>query len=122
MNDMKNTSENMNNNMYKNTYNNMGESSVFAGFERPTQLIFYDADADQYSQGIGFNDSVICLCCGSVFEVNEIIADAAQCGYTPFYKFKQWESQLVGDETVDRESVNEYTEFFGMVPVSVLHN
>lgn len=40
-------------------------------FENPTQVIFYDETGNKCT-GIGFDEFVICGCCGGCFDTDEI--------------------------------------------------
>lgn len=42
-------------------------------FNIPTQVLFWDYLNDCYSAGIAYKNEIICGCCGSVFEICEII-------------------------------------------------
>ena len=42
-------------------------------FDRPTQVMFFDADNDVYDAGIGYHDEIICACCGGVMSIDEVI-------------------------------------------------
>lgn len=53
------------------------DSSVFTweeyeSFDVPTQVAFWDVDGDHYCSGIAWREQIICACCGSVFEIEEI--------------------------------------------------
>lgn len=49
-------------------------------FNVPTQVKFYDSEDKSYVGGIAYKDEVFCGCCGSVFEISDIIADAEELG------------------------------------------
>lgn len=42
-------------------------------FDTPTQVAFYDCDADEYVGGIAFEDKIICGCCGAVIDIQDLI-------------------------------------------------
>ncbi len=45
-------------------------------FEKPTQVKFLDpAKQRHWIGGIGYRDEIICGCCGSIFEVSELLED-----------------------------------------------
>ena len=45
-------------------------------FEKPTQVKFWDPNGGKHwIGGIGYRDEIICGCCGSVFEVSELLGD-----------------------------------------------
>lgn len=41
-------------------------------FDSPTQVAFYDVDAEKYVGGIAYKNEIICGCCGGVFEIKEV--------------------------------------------------
>lgn len=41
-------------------------------FEKPTQVMWYDVDGDEYKAGIAYCDEIICACCGGVISIEEI--------------------------------------------------
>lgn len=51
-------------------------------FEVPTQVQFWDTDTISYIGGIAYHDEIICGCCGGVFHVDDILADAEKDGVT----------------------------------------
>lgn len=40
-------------------------------FDVPTQVDFIDEENSSH-RGIGYKDEIICLCCGGIFETNEV--------------------------------------------------
>jgi hypothetical protein len=40
-------------------------------FDVPAQVIFEEDEKNQ-ERGIAYKDEIICLCCGGIFEVNEV--------------------------------------------------
>ena len=66
---------------------------VKAEFSSPTQVLFYDSNDEGYHTGIAYNKEVICLGCGAVFEVKEIIVTACTNGKIPFFENSdEWRS------------------------------
>lgn len=45
-------------------------------FEVPTQVKFWDIGGDHYIGGIAYRNEIICGCCGSIFDINEIYESA----------------------------------------------
>lgn len=41
-------------------------------YEKPTQVAFMEDEDCSVSYGIAFRDTVICACCGGVFELPEV--------------------------------------------------
>lgn len=44
-------------------------------FEVPTQVKFWDIFNERYIGGIGYQDKIICGCCGMVTYVSDLIKD-----------------------------------------------
>lgn len=66
-------------------------------YERPTQVMFYEADPNTWSWGIAYRDDIICACCGAVLHITEIIDDfndyAKENGVKiskPIYEYSGW--------------------------------
>lgn len=58
-------------------------------FETPTQVKFYDYDADGYVGGIAYRDEVICGCCGGIFKIEELYGFAPS-DVTPIIVYEDW--------------------------------
>lgn len=77
-------------------------------YERPTQVMFYEADPNTWSWGIAYRDDIICTCCGAVLHITEIIDDfndyAEENGAKiskPIYEYGCWcdiSESVYGDE------------------------
>ena len=82
-------------------------------FDNPTQVLFYNIDADDgnYTFGIAYHDTVICGCCGGVFMVDELY-DFTPNGKTPIYPLKGWEN-LDEEIMTDGHDIEEYLEYCG---------
>ena len=50
----------------------------FVYFSRPVQLRFYDKDNDRWVGGIGFQDYIICGCCGASIWLPDFYEDFAE--------------------------------------------
>ena len=60
-------------------------------FEKPTQVMFADPDRDfkgDWCAGIAYQDEVICLCCGGIFNIEDIYENTT--AETPIYPYKNW--------------------------------
>jgi hypothetical protein len=44
-------------------------------FDMPTQVLFWDNDGSHYSHGIAVGETVICSCCGGLFDIEEIFEE-----------------------------------------------
>ena len=53
-------------------------------YDKPTQVMFYDFDAEDYSYdvGIAYCGEIICGCCGGVFSIEELWELADEEGLT----------------------------------------
>ena len=47
-------------------------------FERPTQVMFYDLDAEDYVGGIAYGFEIICGECGGIVDTVELIEDVRE--------------------------------------------
>jgi hypothetical protein len=69
-------------------------------FEVPTQVKFYEAAEEDYIGGIAYRNEIICGCCGSVFEISDVIAEAEEDGIEePIVKLP-WidiQSEIIGE-------------------------
>ena len=74
-------------------------------YDSPTQVMFYDSNESQWVPGIAYGDEVICGCCGSVFSLEEIHAEAAEDGLkSGIYAYSNWVSiieEIMGGELPD---------------------
>ena len=61
-------------------------------YERPTQVVFADPEnPGDWLSGIAFQDSIICSCCGGVFEIEDVIRQATEDGViNPIYEYGTW--------------------------------
>ena len=77
-------------------------------FTNPTQVMFYDSSNEKFIAGIGYNDEIICGCCGAIFEISDVLEDAQEMNISnPIRVFDTWvdlEDAIVGD--VDIEDPN----------------
>lgn len=70
-------------------------------FESPKQVKFWDVDGGHYTAGIAYKDEIICGCCGGVFEIEEVVADAMSDGVEPIIPYDYWVdlvSEIAGDD------------------------
>ena len=47
-------------------------------FDRPTQVAFYNVDDDCYDAGITHGNYIVCLCCGGIFPIDELVEDVRE--------------------------------------------
>lgn len=60
-------------------------------FDVPTQVKFWDHDGGHYMGGIGYEDRIICGCCGGIFEISEIYEFAPEHHIKePIIAFEDW--------------------------------
>lgn len=72
-------------------------------FNTPTQVKFLEpyVNCPAYAGGIAYEDKVICGCCGSVFEIEEIYNGCEVVGYEPIVVFDDWVNlgkEILGEE------------------------
>lgn len=74
-------------------------------YEVPTQVMFYDFNESKWGSGIAYKDEVICGCCGSIFSLEEIHAEAKADGLeSGIYAYSNWVDisvEIMGGELPD---------------------
>lgn len=80
-------------------------------YDNPTQVAFLDFDGD-LSYGIAYKDEIICACCGSVFEIEEveIIKELDWLNFEDFIKDWRTAKKLFGKNW--KEKILEQDEDF----------
>lgn len=58
-------------------------------FNIPTQVMFWDYEEEEYCFGIAYEDIIICACCGSVFDINDLEENAPE-GKFAIYPYSNW--------------------------------
>ena len=79
-------------------------------FETPKQVIFADPEnPGDWLAGIAFRNSIICGCCGGVFDIDEVIEvateDGIKCAIHEYHEWNDIADEIVGGElpeTLDR--------------------
>ena len=69
-------------------------------FDKPTQVIFWDYDEEKWIAGIAYGSIIICGCCGSVFEIEDVNTCAPDEIVNPI-KTLSWvniSGEIAGDE------------------------
>lgn len=71
-------------------------------FNTPTQAKFLEpfVNCPVYVGGIAYEDKIICGCCGSVFEIEEVYDECQVIGWDPVVVFDDWVSlsgEILGD-------------------------
>ena len=59
-------------------------------FDKPTQVAFWDAEGCQWSGGIAYQDEIICGCCGSIIEIEEVFEFAPAEVPLPIRPYEEW--------------------------------
>ena len=61
-------------------------------YEKPKQVVFADPEnPGDWLAGIAFQDSIICSCCGGVFEIEDVVKQAEEDGViNPIYEYSDW--------------------------------
>ena len=72
-------------------------------FDKPTQVVFADPDNEgEWIVGIAYKDEIICGCCGSIFDIGDVVDIAAEAGIKhPIYAYADWmdiSAEITGDE------------------------
>lgn len=71
----------------------------------PVQVKFFCPDTEdevRFENGIAYDDEIICACCGAIFEIDDVIADAEFCGIpeaTAIQEYGMWVnfSEYIGE-------------------------
>lgn len=75
-------------------------------FDIPTQIMFWDKGEGKYAFGIGYQDEIICACCGGVFEIEDIIENTPS-DKQPIYSYGEDWTDL-SEEIFGGEYPNDY--------------
>ena len=72
-------------------------------FDRPKQVVFADPDnAGDWIVGIAYKDEIICACCGGIFNIDDVVEQAAADGVKQaIYPYEEWNDvacEIVGGE------------------------
>ena len=72
-------------------------------FDRPKQVVFADPDnAGEWICGIAYGYEIICVCCGGVFDIDDVIEMAREDGVKcAIYEYEDWidiADEIVGGE------------------------
>ena len=80
-------------------------------YDAPTQVYFVDEDG-VWRGGIAYRDEIICGCCGSIFDIEEVIENAPDYVQRPIHEYSRWIN--ISDEIQG----GEYPESFIIEPVN----
>lgn len=58
-------------------------------FDIPKQVMFWDYFEEKYCFGIGYKDVIICGCCGSIFEINDVLENTPE-DHVAIYPYETW--------------------------------
>ena len=50
-------------------------------YEQPTQVVFTDDCGETWNYGIAYQDEIICMCCGCLVSIEELIEFAQEDNY-----------------------------------------
>lgn len=65
-------------------------------YDIPTAVFYWDCDEKRYVNGVAYRDEIICLCCGGIIEIPELIELAAEDKiYAPILHCKNWKEILI---------------------------
>jgi hypothetical protein len=70
-------------------------------FTKPTQVKFLYADYHHYVGGIAYGSEIICGCCGSIFDIDELLEDADPTDPRPVIIPLEWvdiSNEIKGDD------------------------
>ena len=78
-----------------------------AYFDKPTQVYFCNEEGE-WKGGIAYCGEVICGCCGSIFEIEELYENAPKNIENPILTYSYWVN--ISDEIIGGELPNSWTE------------
>ena len=89
-------------------------------YEKPKQVVFADPEnPGDWLAGIAFQDSIICSCCGGVFEIEDVVKQAKEDGViNPIYEYEDWSDitdDIVGSVLPDGLEYNRSDDDFRIV-------
>ena len=89
-------------------------------YEKPKQVVFADPEnPGDWLAGIAFQDSIICSCCGGVFEIEDVVKQAKEDGVVnPIYEYEDWSditNDIVGSVLPDGLEYNRSDDDFRIV-------
>ena len=89
-------------------------------YEKPKQVVFADPEnPGDWLAGIAFQDSIICSCCGGVFEIEDVVKQAKEDGVVnPIYEYEDWSDitdDIVGSVLPDGLEYNRSDDDFRIV-------
>ena len=79
-------------------------------FDRPTQVMFCDEEGC-WKGGIAYCDEIICGCCGSIYDIEEIYELCSNNVKNPIYTYSQWiniSDEIRGGEFPEGLNVDAY--------------
>ena len=78
-------------------------------FETPKQVLFWDIDGEHYVGGIGYENTIICSCCGGIIDIQELY-EFTPDDIVPIMIFEDWVDINDGGafEQADRELIDCY--------------
>ena len=60
-------------------------------FDRPKQVMFFEAENQEWVVGIAYKDEIICACCGGIFNIDEGYELADDLGIErAIYPYDNW--------------------------------
>ena len=80
-------------------------------FDKPTQVVFYDVDGDNWKSGIAYCGEIICACCGGVIEIDEIYEFAPAEIAKPIFPYHSWCD--ITDDIIGGEMPEEWYNIYG---------
>ena len=82
-------------------------------FDKPTQIVFYDVDGDNWKSGIAYCSEIICACCGGVIEIDEIYEFAPAEITQPIFPYHSWCD--ITDDIIGGEMPEEWYDIYGPI-------
>ena len=70
-------------------------------FNKPTQVMYWDADGDHWVGGIAYGTEIICGCCGGIINIDEVYEFAPEEVINPIVIFNYWvdlSEEIIGED------------------------
>ena len=80
-------------------------------FDKPTQVVFYDADGDNWKSGIAYRGEIICACYGEVIKIDEIYEFAPAEIAQPIFPYHSWCD--ITEDIIGGEMPEEWCKIYG---------
>ena len=89
-------------------------------FDRPIQVVYWNAENECWTGGIAYHNEIICGCCGGIFMIDELYDSMAGEMENPIHEYNHWcniSNGIIGGELPDSlkdedEEVEDYPQYY----------